>query len=98
AAEEQTAQRRCLFAKTYGSRARTSRCFFRRRRQQDREAARLGLQRLGFLSAGFDARVIFNSRDQTLLPLHFNFWRTTLKNDLSGIDASCSVFFAFRIS
>ena len=34
---------------------------------------------------------------QTLLPLHFSFWRTTLKNDMSGIAANCIVFFAFRI-
>src|SRR5438552_12037016 len=34
--------------------------------------------------------------DQTLLPLHLSFWRTTLKNDASGNEANGSVFFAFR--
>src|SRR5882762_6405323 len=34
---------------------------------------------------------------QTLLPLHFNFCRTTLKNDTSGITASGNVLSAFRI-
>src|SRR5207244_2735355 len=31
---------------------------------------------------------------QMLLPLHFNFWRTTLKNDVSGMTASGSVLSA----
>src|ERR1700739_4646576 len=34
---------------------------------------------------------------QTLLPLHLSFWRTTLKNEASGSEASGSVFFALRI-
>ena len=34
---------------------------------------------------------------QTLLPLHFSFCRTTLKNDTSGITASGNVLSAFRI-
>src|SRR6266404_7903351 len=34
---------------------------------------------------------------QTLLPLHFNFCRTTLKNDTSGITASGKLFSAFQI-
>src|SRR5262245_44589994 len=34
--------------------------------------------------------------DQTLLPLHLSFCRTTLKNEASGNDASGSVFFALR--
>ncbi len=33
----------------------------------------------------------------TLLPLHFSFWRTTLKNEASGNEASGSVFFALRM-
>jgi hypothetical protein len=32
-----------------------------------------------------------------LLPLHFNFCLTTLKNEVSGSDASGSVFFALRM-
>jgi hypothetical protein len=32
-----------------------------------------------------------------LLPLHFNFCLTTLKNEASGSDASGSVFFALRM-
>jgi hypothetical protein len=32
-----------------------------------------------------------------LLPLHFSFCRTTLKNEASGNEASGSVFFALRI-
>jgi hypothetical protein len=35
--------------------------------------------------------------DQTLLPLHLSFCRTTLKNEASGNDASGSVFFALRM-
>jgi len=35
--------------------------------------------------------------DQTLLPLHLSFCRTTLKNEASGNEASGSVFLAFRI-
>ena len=35
--------------------------------------------------------------DQTLLPLHLSFCRTTLKKDASGIEASGSVFFARRM-
>jgi hypothetical protein len=35
--------------------------------------------------------------DQTLLPLHLSFWRTTLKNDASGKEASGSVFLALRM-
>ena len=34
--------------------------------------------------------------NQTLLPLHLSFCRTTLKNDASGNDASGSVLFALR--
>src|SRR5215471_20568837 len=34
--------------------------------------------------------------DQTLLPLHLSFCRTTLKNEASGNDANGSVFFALR--
>ena len=34
----------------------------------------------------------------TLLPLHFSFCLTTLKNETFGITASGNVFFAFRIS
>src|SRR4026207_556758 len=34
---------------------------------------------------------------QRLLPLHFNFCRTTLKNEACGSDASGSVFFALRM-
>src|SRR6266436_10407642 len=34
---------------------------------------------------------------QTLLPLHFSFCRTTLKNEASGNEARGSVLFAFRI-
>src|SRR5712692_3645167 len=33
-----------------------------------------------------------------LLPLHFNFCRTTLKNETSGITASGRLCFAFRIA
>ena len=35
--------------------------------------------------------------DQTLLPLHLSFRRTTLKNEASGNDANGSVFFALRM-
>src|SRR6266487_6895295 len=35
--------------------------------------------------------------DQTLLPLHLSFCRTTLKNEASGNEASGSVFLALRI-
>jgi len=35
--------------------------------------------------------------DQTLLPLHLSFCRTTLKNDASGKEASGSVFLALRM-
>ena len=45
------------------------------------------LQPLGFNRCG----------DQTLLPLHLSFCRTTLKNEASGNDASGSVFFALRM-
>src|SRR5438034_7178873 len=34
---------------------------------------------------------------QMLLPLHFNFCRTTLKNEASGNEASRSVFLALRM-
>src|SRR5215469_3826409 len=34
--------------------------------------------------------------DQTLLPLHLSFCRTTLKNDASGNEANGSVLFALR--
>jgi hypothetical protein len=34
--------------------------------------------------------------DQTLLPLHLSFCRTTLKKEASGKEASGSVFFALR--
>src|SRR5215469_15352963 len=37
-----------------------------------------------------------NGTDQTLLPLHLSFCRTTLKNDASGNEANGSVFFALR--
>src|SRR5437667_801857 len=39
---------------------------------------------------------ITHCADQTLLPLHLSFCRTTLKNDASGNEASGSVFFALR--
>src|SRR6266481_3331705 len=35
--------------------------------------------------------------DQTLLPLHLSFCRTTLKNEASGNDASGSAFLALRM-
>src|SRR5712671_3720912 len=35
--------------------------------------------------------------DQTLLPLHLSFCRTTLKNDASGNEANGSVFLALRM-
>ena len=35
--------------------------------------------------------------NQTLLPLHLSFCRTTLKNDASGKEASGSVFLALRM-
>src|SRR6476620_6313879 len=35
--------------------------------------------------------------DQTLLPLHLSFCRTTLKNEASGKEASGSVFLALRM-
>src|SRR5258705_8493925 len=38
-----------------------------------------------------------NGADQTLLPLHLSFCRTTLKNDASGNEASGSVFLALRM-
>ena len=37
-----------------------------------------------------------NGPNQTLLPLHLSFCRTTLKNEASGNDANGSVFFALR--
>src|SRR6059058_3010295 len=40
---------------------------------------------------------IWRNRSHRLLPLHFNFCLTTLKNEASGNDASGSVFFALRI-
>ncbi len=40
----------------------------------------------------------FTSPLQTLLPLHFNFCRTTLKNDISGNAASCNVVFDLRMA
>src|SRR5215217_5056839 len=43
------------------------------------------------------AKPLFGAAVHTLLPLHFNFCRTTLKKEASGNDASGSVFFALRI-
>src|SRR5437660_9973234 len=40
---------------------------------------------------------IWRNRSHRLLPLHFNFCLTTLKNEASGSDASGSVFFALRM-
>jgi hypothetical protein len=37
-----------------------------------------------------------NGPNQTLLPLHLSFCRTTLKNEASGSDANGRVFFALR--
>ena len=47
---------------------------------------------------GYPSRFqLADAADQTLLPLHFSFCRTTLKNEASGNEASGSVLFAFRI-
>jgi hypothetical protein len=40
---------------------------------------------------------IWRGRLHRLLPLHFNFCLTTLKNEASGNDANGSVFFALRM-
>jgi hypothetical protein len=42
-------------------------------------------------------RGVAAAADQTLLPLHLSFCRTTLKNEASGNEASGSVFLALRI-
>jgi len=42
-------------------------------------------------------RLRYSSVHQTLLPLHFNFWRTTLKKETSGNAANGSVFYRLAV-